>query len=300
MNLNQLLYFFAVARTGNFSRASEELGVSQPAVYKSVKSLENTCGIKLLERQGKGMVLTKAGRSLYECAEEIAALENVAERVVAAEKEPMVGHISIATGTNVGCYLLPNILSKWMSEHPRVTLTIIHGEHDQMESLLLRERVDFVLGSGERWAPGLQSELIFSDALVVAAAAGHPLESAGFIPLKQLNRELFIVPLKGSASREELNLIQSQYGVRFRIAMEVNRHDMIKHLCAKGIGIGVLPRAIITEEVKRGEMCILNVEGFPRSRRCFLVQRRGSVLSAEMRSLLASVQIWAREQGRGK
>lgn len=298
MNLNQLVHFYAVGKTGNYSRAAQELDVSQPAIYKSVRSLERACGLKLLERQGKGVSLTKGGRVLFEYAAQIASLNDAAQQAIAEESGPMSGHISIGTGTRIGGYLLPDILGRWISEHPYVTLSIIQGQHQRLRELLLQDRLDFLLSADSQRSAGLVTQVIFSDSLVVVSRAGHPLERLSIIPLRLLAKEPFIAPLTGSPTREELDQIQSQYGVGLRIAVEVNWHFMIKQLCLAGVGIGAVPKSIVMREIENKELSVLNVEGFPRGRRYFLVRRAGKVLTAEMRSLLAAVEFWGQEENR--
>ena len=152
MNLNQLVYFSAVAKAHSYSRAADQCGVSQPVVYRSVKSLERACGVQLLERQGKDISLTKAGRAVYEYASQIASLGELAEQAAQEEKDLLYGHISIGASTYVGTYLRPRILVKWMAEHPRVTISITHGEPQQVPESLLGGHLDFVLASGVKWA----------------------------------------------------------------------------------------------------------------------------------------------------
>ncbi|MFH1486320.1 MAG: LysR family transcriptional regulator [Chloroflexota bacterium] len=292
MNLNQLVYFYVVGKTGNYHRAADEVGVSQPAIYKSVNSLERACGVKLLEWRAGRLFLTKVGTALYEYAAEVAALETLAEQAVVAEKEPVSGHISIAVGTHIGTYLLPKILKRWLPQHPGVTLSVVHCSHREMEGLLLAEQVDFALSYGSSWGPGLQAQPmpIFSDSLVVAAPIGHRLVGANFVSVKDLTREQFIVATRGTPSRAEIDLIEAQYGVRFRVVVEVNRHDTIKHLCRAGIGVAVLPKAVVIEEVENGHISLLNVEGFPRSRPCVLVYRKGKAPTPQMKSLLNALE----------
>lgn len=298
MNLNQLMYFSVVARTGSYSRAAEQCGVSQPVVYRSVRSLERTCGIRLLERQGNAVQLTKAGRAVNEYAAQIASLGTRAEQAVQEEKDLLSGHISIGAATYVGTYLLPRILVKWMAEHPRVTISITHGEPHQVQESVLEGNLDFVLASGARWAPGLQKRLVFSDKLVVVAAPGHPLSKERLVHLSDLSNERLIVPFSGSSTREEVDRIEREQGVRLKVTIEVNRQDTIKQLCKMGAGIGILPWLVVTEEVADNQLCLLNVESFPRERPYFLVRQAGKALSAEMRSLLAAVESWAQERNK--
>ncbi|MBI2908484.1 MAG: LysR family transcriptional regulator [Chloroflexi bacterium] len=296
INLNQLFYFSAVGRSGSYSRAAEELSVSQPDVYRSVKRLEKECGVKLLERHGKGVCLTQGGRALYEYAAQMASLKNLAEEAVAAQKGLMSGTVSIGASCAVASNLLPSMLGRWMDARPNVEVHVVLGQSEQLQDLLLKGAIDALIGSGLNWRPGLQRQVIFSDSVEVVCCSGHRLAGSGLISIKKLSRERLIVPPRGNGTRDELDQIEIQYGVRFKIALEVNRQEVIKRLCRAGLGIALLPRSVIDEEIANKQLCLLQVEGFPRTRLCFLVLRAGKVLAPEIRSLLAAVDSWASER----
>ncbi|MBI2906710.1 MAG: LysR family transcriptional regulator [Chloroflexi bacterium] len=299
MTLNQLLYFHAVAKTGSYSRAAEESDVSEPVVHRAIRRLEKTCGMKLLERVGNRVCLTKGGRAIYDYAAQIASLADLTAQSLVEERGLISGQISIGAGTPVGLYLLPDILAKWMAEHPRVNIAVTIAEGKEVHRLLLEDRLDLTFTSVSEPAPGLRRELIFADALVVVAPLGHPFAQADLLSLVELSQERTILPSRGSSIRSEIEQVEFQYGVQLKVVMEVNKQDSIKHFCKAGVGLAILPKSVVIDEVASGQLHLLNVEGFPRSRPYFLVYRAGKPLTPEIQSLLSAVRLWVEERHRG-
>ncbi|MBI2907559.1 MAG: LysR family transcriptional regulator [Chloroflexi bacterium] len=296
MNLNQLLYFCTVARTGSYSRAADELEVSQAAIYRAVKRLEKSSGVKLFEKAGMHVSLTEIGRSLYECGSQLAHLNNEAEAIISDEKELLVGKVSIGAGTPIASYALPDIFAKWLSDHPRLTASLIVGVTSELQRLLTAGQLDVILAPGSRWAHGLRRELVYSDSLVVVCATNHPLIRSTPIRLQELDGERLIAPFRDSAIREEIDQIQHDYGVQLKVSLEVNRQDTIKRLCRAGVGIGVLPKSVVVEELSSNQLGLLNVEGFPRHWPYFLMYRPGKVLTPGLKSIISAVRLWAEGQ----
>lgn len=297
MNLNQLLYFCTVARTGNYSRAGDELDVSQAAVYRAVKRLEKASGQKLLEKVGMRVCLTKVGRSLYEYGSQIAQLQSDAEATLAGEREFLSGSISLGAGTPIASYALPDILAKWLSDHPRLSVSVVLGVTSHLQRLLSEDRLDVVLAPGVAWAPGARKELIYMDSLVVVSAPEHPfVKKCRLIRLTELGSERLIAPFRDSSIRDEIEQIQHDYGVQLTVGLEVNRQDTIKRLCRAGVGIAVLPKSVVIEEVNNNQLGLLDVEGFPRQWPYFLIYRAGKTLTPEMRSLISAVRMWVGEK----
>ena len=238
MNLKQLLYFCKVARTGSYSRAADEIGVSQPVIHRAVKTLEMTCGLKLLKRVGNGVRMTPDGERLLEYGLRIASLSEMAEQTVAERKSHISGKLSIGVGVTSLLYLLPAILPKWSLEHPLLKLSVTQGMGRELQEALLRGDLDLFVSSGTKWDPSLRRELVFSDKLVVIADSGHPLAGRELVRIPELSDERMILP-KGSLIREEMDELERQYGVQFKVVAEVNRVDVAKPLCQAGMGIGV-------------------------------------------------------------
>ncbi|MFH1486525.1 MAG: LysR family transcriptional regulator [Chloroflexota bacterium] len=299
MTLNQLQYFCAVARVGSYSRAAEELDVSEPVVHRAIRRLEKACGTRLLERIGNRVCLTKSGKAIHDHATQIVSLSDLTEQALVEEKGLISGEISIGAGTPVSSYLLPDILSKWMGEHPRVKIFITIAQGKEKYELLLEDRLDLIFTSLREPAHGLRRQLIFADALVVVAPADHPLAESGLLSVAELSGERMILPSRESSIRGEIEEIEIQHGVQFNVVMEVNKPDTIKQFCRAGIGIAILPKSIVADEIENRGLHLLNVEGFPRSHPYFLAYRVGKVLTPEMQSLLSAVRVWVRKRHRG-
>lgn len=300
MTLNQLLYFCGVARTGSYSQAAEESDVSEPVVHRAIRRLEKACGMKLLERVGKRVCLTKAGRAIYDYANQIASLTDLTEQTLVEEKGMLSGRIAIGAGTPVASYLLPEILARWMAEHPRIDISVTISQGTEKHHLLLEDKLDLIFTSVNEPVAGLRRQLIFADELVVVGSVEHPLAlHRERIAVAELSRERMILPSRGSSIRSEIEEVEYQFGVQFKAVMEVNKQDTIKHYCLAGVGIAVLPRSMVMEEIENRRLALLNVEAFPRSWPYFLVYRVGKALTPEMQSLLSAVRLWVHEKRRG-
>lgn len=296
MNLNQLLYFCAVVKTGNYTRAAEATDVSEPVVHRAVHSLEQKCGLKLFKRRGKTVSLTPQGEAIYRYAEQIASLADMADQVAEEQKGHISGRLSLGVGITVVAYFLPAILPKWMEEHPLVQLSIVQGQAHELQQAALDDRLDLIICAGMKWDPRLQRQFVFSDKLVVVSSAHHPLSQRDFVTLSELSKEKMILPPPHSSIRGDVEEVAHRYGVRFKVGVEVSRLDPAVRLCEAGVGIAVLPESVALAETPCGRLSILNVEGFPRSCPYFLGYRPDKVLTREMTSFLYTVQLWIQER----
>lgn len=293
MTLNQLLYFCAVTRTGSYSRAAEEADVSVAVVYRAIRTLEKECGVKLLERIGKAICPTPAGRGIYDYVLQITSLADQTSQALARYKGVMSSRISIGGDTTISSSLLPEVLVSWMAEHPNVALSVSQGRRDEIETSLLEERLDLGLSSRGEHTPGLRRELVFSDNLVVVCVPDYQLPKTGVVRLPALSKEKMIMPYRGTPIRDEIEQVEYQYAVQFKVALEVNRQYIMKRFCEKGAGIAVLPMSVVADDVASSRLRIVNVEGFPRTRAYFLVHRTDKLLTPEITSLISAIHAWA-------
>lgn len=292
MNLKQLLYFYQVAKTGNYSRAAEELGVSEPVINRAIKSLERDYGVRLLERSGKRICLTAPGRAIFDSAAQMASLADLTEQTLLDHKRLISGKISIGAASTVASYILPDILSEWMAAHPGVDIFLIQERTKDLEKLLVEDRLDIVFSSAKRWVTGLRSRLIFSDRLVVVAAPNHPAVQRGPLSILDLSQQRLLAHPKGTSIRDQLDEVEYEYGVQFRPAVEATQDYAIKQLCIAGVGVAILPMLSVRAQVENQNLCVLDIEGFPRNRPYFEVHRSDRTLTREVHSLLSAVQLW--------
>lgn len=295
MTLTQLIYFCSLARNGNYSGAAEECHVSEPVIHRAIRTLEKNCGIELLERAGKRVSLTVTGRAIYEYGTQISSLMHMAQQTLLEKKRAIRGSISIGGGTTVLMHLLPEVLATWMSEHPHVRVSVSEGRASLMQQLLLDNRLDLVFGSGTGWAEDLQREQVFTDSLVVISNPNHPFAKSGLVTFAEASKERVILASSPTSTRNEIQEIERQYGVQFMSTVEVERHYTAKTLCRAGVGLAIVPKSLVTEDLANGRLSLLNVEGFPRSRPYFVVYRKAKILTPEMQSLLTAIQNWVQK-----
>src|SRR5215467_3020815 len=175
MNLHYLRIFLSVAEHEHVTRASEELILSQSAVTKTVQLLEREVGLKLIERHGRGVVLTHAGRVLRDYARRLFALEHEMEEALVILQEAEIGEVTIGAGMTMGVYFLPPIIANFRACYPRVNLHLaILNSHEVVEQTL-NWKVDIGLVEGDilPLPPGLQVEVLAHDELVLVVAAKH-------------------------------------------------------------------------------------------------------------------------------
>lgn len=297
-NLNRLLYFCSVAKRGSYSRAAEEANVTEPVVHRAVKDLEKSCGTRLLERVGGRVQLTQCGGVIFEYATQIAALADQVQQAVAEFRGRVSGSISIGAGMTIAPHLLPAVLPKWISEHPHVQVSIVEGKSEDLEKEVLEGRLDLIISPRTKWAPGLKREIVFSDKLVALSAPGHAFARRDLVRVADLSAERMILAPAYSSILREVEELGSQYGVQFRLPVGINRLDLVKPLCKAGVGIAILPMSAAVEEIVNRQLCLLNVEGFPRPRPYYAVYRTNSGLTPEMKSFLRAVGLWVREMHR--
>ncbi|HSH06187.1 MAG TPA: LysR substrate-binding domain-containing protein, partial [Burkholderiales bacterium] len=190
--LRQLRVFDAVARHLSFSRAAEELHLSQPAVSMQVKALENEAGLALFEQVGKRIYLTAAGAELSRCSRAIAEELRATQEALNALRGLTQGRLHIAL-VSTAKYFAPALLSKFLKAHPDVTLKLEVDNRETVMRLLEANEVDFAITGRPPEHLDIAAEPIAVNPHVVFAAPGHPLARARHIPLKRLADETFVL-----------------------------------------------------------------------------------------------------------
>lgn len=175
MNLRHLAVFYAVAETGSLSKAAERLYITQPAVSRQLKSLEDALGLVLLDREPRGVRLTEAGQVLADYAGRIFALSARARASMEEISSLKSGRLSLGASTTIGNYLLPPVLAHFRAMHPDMDIRLEIGNTDAIQRLLLEDRIDFGFSEGFVEHQELESRIFAHDELAIIAPADHPL-----------------------------------------------------------------------------------------------------------------------------
>jgi len=275
--LRQLKIFETVARLSSYSRAAEELHLTQPAVSTQVKTLQQHVGLPLFEQLGKKIYLTPAGAELLHHSRLIIQQFRDADEAMTQFKGIPGGKLNVAV-ISAGDYFFPRLLVEFARRHRGVTLNLsVHNRkellaqlHDNLTDLaiMVRPPVDATT----------VAEVFAPHPYVIVAAPGHPLVGQRAIALKVLMREPFVVREKGS---DTLASMEESFGAQFRhlkTAMEIKSTETIKQAVMAGMGISFLSAHTVSAELRAGTLAVLDVHGFPSMLHWYVVHRRNKRL----------------------
>jgi DNA-binding transcriptional LysR family regulator len=278
VSLRQLRVFEAVARQLSYTRAAEELHLSQPAVSMQVRQLEDEVGLPLFEKLGKTIGLTEAGREIYNYSRGINRSLQEMEEVLESLKGVSRGRLSVAVASTVN-YFAPKLLAVFHQRYPGIALRLDVTNREQLVRLLEANAVDMVLMGQPPEAVDVESEAFMENPLVVVAPPTHPLMQERQIPVARLASEVFVMREPGSGTRQAMERFFAEHGIAIRHGMQLTRNEAIKQAVRAGLGLSVVSLHTLELEVETRRLVILDVSEFPIERQWYLVYRRGKRLS---------------------
>lgn len=291
--LHQLKVFEVVARHGSFTRAAEELFLTQPTVSMQVKQLTKAVGLPLFEQMGKKLYLTDAGRELLATCREIFERLSQFEMTVADFKGLKQGRLRLAAITTTK-YFVPRLLGPFCHIYPGIDISLQVTNHEQIISRLSENLDDLYILSQLPEHLDIKSYAFLENPLVVLAPANHPLAGQKNIPIESLSGEPFIMREPGSGTRSSVQRLFDSHGVAVKVRLELGSNEAIKQAIAGGLGISVLSHHTISHERGNTELTVLDVEGFPISRYWYVVYPAGKQLSVVAHTFLEYLQTEAK------
>lgn len=225
MTLRHLQLFAAVADLGTMSAAAKKLYISQPTISQSLQELESECAAKLFERYGKRLHLTHIGETVLQHAHQVlGAFDELERELHHGVKE----NIRIGATLTVGTCILSNILKDFKESTPHIETSAYVGNTEEIEDKLLKSTLDIAIIEGQVRSPYLISIPIIDDFLVLACAPDHPLAKKQKLPIRDLERQLFVMREKGSGTRELFERFLSYHNLTIRIAWEATCIETIR------------------------------------------------------------------------
>ena len=278
ITFRQLRLLESVARNASYTRASEELHLTQPAVSTQIKQLEQEVGLPLFEQLGKKIFLTEAGKEMYEFSRGIAQQVRDIESVFDDMKGVKRGNLSL-TVTSTGKYFAPYLLAEFVKLHPG---TKVHLEVTNREELLVKLQENIpnmaIMGRPPNTLE-LTSQEFMNNPLVVFSRPDHPLAKEKNIPISRLMEENFILRERGSGTRNAVENFFEQRNMQLNTSMEMSRNEAVKHSVMAGLGLGIISLHALELELALNRIAILDVEGFPVMKKWHLVYRTGKRMS---------------------
>ena len=273
MNLYRLKIFLAVARRLSYSRAAEDLFISQPAVSRHVATLQRELGAQLLGQSGNRIFLTEAGRMVYGYAQRLFDVEEELSRALAEVANLGRGHLRLGASSTPGVYLLPPAVAGFQERYPGIEVSLLVANSEEVETRVLAGELDlgFV---GMSFQPGLQSLPYARDRLVIVAHPSHPLASEGAIRLERLRSERFLLREPGSGTRRVLDEELGRHGYRPGMVMELAGCEAVKRGAMAGMGIAAVSGYSVEMELRQGLLRALPVEGLLLEREISIISRK--------------------------
>jgi len=287
--LHQFKVFEATARHGSFTRAAEELFLTQPTVSMQVKQLTKAIGLPLFEQVGKRLFLTDAGRELFATCQEIFANLDQLEMKVADLKGMKQGHLRLAVITTAK-YFIPRLLGPFCQLYPGVDVSLSVTNHERAIERLTNNQDDLYVMSQLPEHPEIIAKPFLDNPLVVVAPSSHPLAQERNISLARVAQEPFIMREPGSGTRRAIQTLLDQQQLSVKVRLELGSNEAIKQAIAGGLGLSVLSRHTLTPDAANGELTVLDVEGFPIDRQWYTVSLAGKQLSVVASTFLEYLQ----------
>jgi DNA-binding transcriptional LysR family regulator len=277
MDTRQLQAFCAVVEKKSFSQAAEQLGVTQPAVSLQVRALEERLGQSLLDRSGRRVEPTEAGRRLYRSAQRMLALEEQLLDEVSADDGRLTGTLAIGASTGPGAHLVPLLLCEFQREHPDLHVALSIWDTQTVIDRVVDRQLELGVVGALRRHRSLEFEPLVRDEIVLAVPPGHDA-AGGTISLDQLKEETLIVMQEGAGVRQVVEEELRRAGLRLRgiePKLELGLQESIKSAVAAGYGVAFISRTAIEGELAAGRLAAAQVEGVEPARQIYIVRARG-------------------------
>jgi len=277
----RLQVFHAVARYRSYSRAAREvLHISQPAVSKHVQALEADVGVPLVQRVGKRVDLTEAGRLVQQYAEQMLALGEETRRAVLDLQGVQRGTLRLGATSTPGFYLLPPVLAAFTQAYPGITLAVEIANSGQVVAGVLQRAWDLGVVSGTPAEAPLHVQPYCRDTLVLIVPPTHRLAAQPTVTLADLVGETWILRAAGSPSGQEVErALQAHHALHGHI-LRLQGSAAVKQAVMAGLGIAMVSRYAITPEVQHGFLRALAVADLQVERELSLIWRHGVRLPA--------------------
>lgn len=288
MELDQIRAFTAVVNHRSFTKAAEELHLSQPAVTRQIAALEQYLGARLLERRIRHVTPTAAGAVFHAHATRILSLESDCRTAVLAVERGTSGTLRVAASGTSATYLLPDLLGRFRARHPAIDIRVHTCSSGEAARLTVEEQADAAVVMDLQPHPDLKQILAGRYSLVAAMSPSHPLSRRSSIAMADLASEPLIVMLPGTNLRRLVDSLFHVLGSRPRIAVETDHLEAMKKMAGARLGVAIVPDLAVSGE--RG-LRVVPIRGARRTRHWSVICRKDRQQAAPIRFFLECVRL---------
>ncbi|MCB1754829.1 MAG: LysR family transcriptional regulator [Gammaproteobacteria bacterium] len=274
ITLHQLRLFNSVGQHLSYTRAADELHLTQPAVSIQIKRLEESVGMPLIEKVGKRLFLTAPGKELFAATKDVLERLRVLNEDMTGMAEGVRGPLRVAAITTAK-YFMPHLMGAFLRDYPEVEPRLTITNQSKVVQRLEENLDDLVIMGTIPENMDLEVEYFLDNPLVVVAPPAHPLANRKNIPLERIAVERFISREPGSGTRDARKKLFAEHGLEAKTYMELGSGEAIKQAVMAGLGISVLSRHNLALEKRAGLLVELDVEHFPLMRQWHAVYLKG-------------------------
>ncbi len=276
MNIHQVNIFNIAAKTLSITKTAKKMHLSQPSVSIQIKDLEDSLNVKLFERINRKITLTDAGKMFYSYSEKLLNLIDEINAVMNQFSSGDVGKLILGTSNTVGIYVLPKHLGVFKEMFPKAEISLTILNRSEAVEQCLSGELDFAFLQDPPKHPDLQAEFFMKDELVIVCSPKHHWAKKDHLTLKMLTSEPepIILREEGSGTRGLIEYVIKRYGIERNVTMEMSSSEGIKRAVEANLGIAVLSRNVIMNEVKNGSLVALDIKDLNTKREFFLVYNK--------------------------
>jgi DNA-binding transcriptional LysR family regulator len=289
MGDHKLKVFCTVAETRSFSKTSEIIHLTQPAVSLQIQALEEMYETKLFDRSSSRVTLTSSGEVLYKYAKEILALYTAAEKVIGEMTGLVKGSITIGAGSTIGNYMLPSVISDFRKTHPKIKVHLFVANMQGVIELLNAGNINVGLVEGDVKRQKIVVDKLLSDELLLIVPTHHPWAKRKEVSVSELIEEPFILREAGSGTRQTIEKFLARHGIALqgmKVSMVLGTTQAIKEAVENGLGVSIVSRWAARKEIKYGTLSMLSFKEEKILRNFSLITYKNSVSSHAVEEFL--------------
>jgi len=295
MEDHKLKVFCTVAETKSFSKTSEIIHLTQPAVSLQIQALEEKYETKLFDRSSSTVTLTPAGETLYKYAKEILTLYTSAEKAIGKQTGLLKGSLSIGAGSNIGNFILPALITEFKRIHPKTKIYLLVNNSKRVIELLNAGNIDLGLVEGDVSRQKMIVKKLLSDELLLIVSPEHQWAKRKEISISELAREPFILREPGSGTRQMIEKFLARHGITLhdlKISAILGSTEAIKDAVENGLGISIISRWAVRKENRYGTLHLLSIKEEKMTRDFSLVMNKNSVSSNSLEEFVSFLKAY--------
>jgi DNA-binding transcriptional LysR family regulator len=277
MDIHRLEVFCKVLELQSFTKAADAVFLTQPTVSEHIRALEETVGEKLVDRLGREVLPTPAGKILYQYARDIIRLRNEAIQAIDRYKGSLSGHLIIGASTIPGTYILPGLIGSFKASYPAIQITLRISDSAEVVARIIDGSLEAGL-IGARWDDRrIILDEIFSYELVLAVYPEHPWAGGQLVSVQELADQPFILRERGSGTRRVMLQALEAHGFnpsQLHVVAEMGSTEAVRQGIKARIGISILSSHAVAEDFQRGTLTRIELKGVSIHRSFYLVQRK--------------------------